>query len=95
MAGLPPDIEAYRRTPEFTADTVPAGLLRDHATKAGVWGVIHVLAGEVAYVVRDDSHPQLLSPQNPGIVEPEVPHRVSPSPDARFYVEFYRMRRHD
>lgn len=40
---LPPGAQAYKRTPVFTQDTVPAGLLRDHVTREGTWALIHVL----------------------------------------------------
>lgn len=38
---LPP----YKRTPTFDEHTIPAGLRRDHRTRAGVWGRIVVEAG--------------------------------------------------
>ena len=44
---LPPGAQAYKRTPVFTQDTVPAGLLRDHVTREGTWALIHVLEGVV------------------------------------------------
>ena len=40
---------AYQQTPVFTEHSVPAGLLRDHATKRGVWARIEVLAGALRY----------------------------------------------
>ncbi len=76
------------RTDEFTQDTVPAGLLKDHTTKAGVWAMIRVLEGELTYTVGDDV--QTLTPKMPGFVEPEVPHSIEPQGEVRFYIEFYR-----
>jgi tellurite resistance-related uncharacterized protein len=43
---LPSGVEAYRRTSEFTEQTLPVGLRKDHATKPGVWALIHVLPEE-------------------------------------------------
>ena len=37
--GLPPGLTAYKRTPVFDQDSLPAGLRRSHRTKTGVWGV--------------------------------------------------------
>ena len=59
---LPPGAQAYKRTPVFTQDTVPAGLLRDHVTREGTWALIHVLEGVVRYRVpgldvEQDLHP--------------------------------------
>ncbi|MGC2189855.1 MAG: DUF1971 domain-containing protein, partial [Candidatus Sulfotelmatobacter sp.] len=39
----------YRCTPIFDETTLPAGLRREHRTKAGVWGVIRVLEGRLRY----------------------------------------------
>jgi tellurite resistance-related uncharacterized protein len=46
---LPPGLVAYKRTPEFDENTLPAGLKKAHSTKAGVWGVIHILEGRLIY----------------------------------------------
>jgi len=92
---LPPDVKPYRRTPEFTEATVPSGLLRAHDTKPGVWGLIHVLEGRLAYRVTDPRRPAseaLLTPEGePGVVEPTIRHAVEPIGAVRFYVEFHRL----
>jgi len=90
MKTLPDDVQAFRRTPDFTVDTVPAGLLRDHRTKAGVWGLITVTSGQVTYRIKDEAEPYLLSPGQPGVVEPEVFHCVELSEDAVFHVAFWK-----
>jgi tellurite resistance-related uncharacterized protein len=93
---LPPDLVPYRRTAEFTEATVPPGLLRAHSTKDGAWGLIHVLAGRLAYRVTDPrrapSETILTAEGEPGVVEPTVLHEVEPLGPARFYVEFLRPR---
>jgi tellurite resistance-related uncharacterized protein len=90
----PPDATPYQRTPEFTQATVPPGLLRAHATKAGAWGLIHVLEGRLAYRITDPRRPAselILTPGGePGIVEPTLVHEVEPLGPVRFYVEFLR-----
>ncbi len=90
MEELPDHVTPYRRTPDFTHDSVPKGLLRDHKTRAGVWGKIHVLAGSVVYHVQGRAKPIALTPERPGIIAPEALHRVEPSADALFFVEFLR-----
>ena len=87
---LPEGVTAYKRTPVFTQDTVPAGLLRDHTTAAGVWGVIRVLSGRLRYVVPSAGFEADLTPGRDGIVEPEVAHHVTPIGTVEFYVEFWR-----
>ncbi|NEX91748.1 DUF1971 domain-containing protein [Caulobacter sp. 17J65-9] len=91
---LPDDVVPYKRTPDFTETTVPVGLLRAHATKAGAWGLIHVLEGRLAYRISDPGRPAeecVLTPEGePGVVEPTVLHEVEPLGRVRFYVEFHR-----
>jgi len=89
-AGLPAAVRPYRRTPVFTQDTVPAGLLKDHSTKPGVWGVITVLSGRLQYCVPSTGETATLSPEQCGIVEPTVTHHVKPLGDVTFTVEFWR-----
>ncbi|MCY3795032.1 MAG: DUF1971 domain-containing protein [Gammaproteobacteria bacterium] len=91
MKSLPPGVEFYRRTPEFTEATIPAGLRRSHRTNAGVWGRITVLEGRLLYRVLESPEGEAtLSAGNPGIVEPEVRHEVEPLGSVRFFIEFYR-----
>lgn len=91
---LPPDVAPYKRTPIFTADTVPVGLLRDHSTKEGCWALIHVLEGRLLYVVEDTrrahSSTWLVPDEKPGLIEPTMLHRVEVTTSVRFQVEFYR-----
>lgn len=91
---LPDGLHSYKRTPIFTEATIPAGLLGEHATKEGVWGLIRVEAGELRYLVTDahrEETRELLTPlTEPGIVEPTIIHRVEPVGPVRFYVEFLR-----
>ena len=94
MNELPPGLEAYKRTPLFTEATVPPGLLKNHSTKEGTWGLIHVVAGELRYFVTDPRRPSscrdLIAGSAPGIVEPTIVHRVEPVGPVHFWVEFYR-----
>lgn len=91
---LPADVQPYARTAEFTETTVPAGLLRAHTTKAGAWGLIHVLEGRLAYRITDPRRPAsdtVLTPEGvPGVVEPTILHEVEPLGVVRFFVEFLR-----
>ncbi len=93
MTNLPPDLEAYRQTPVFDEATIPEGLLRRHTTKAGVWGRIRVLEGELLYRELEPSlREDRLVPGRDGFVAPQVPHEVEPIGRVRFYVEFLRRR---
>ncbi len=88
---LPAGFAPYKRTPDFDQTSIPQALRKDHSTKRGVWGVIHVLAGRLHYVVEPPlASAQILEPGAPGVVVAEVLHRVEPDGDVRFYVEFHR-----
>ena len=87
---IPEGYEPYRRTPEFTHETVPPGLLKAHRTKPGVWGIIHVLEGNLIYRIAETSSESVLTPGSPGVIAPEQQHEVAPLGPVRFYVEFHR-----
>lgn len=94
-AKLPADCVPYRRTPDFTQDTIPAGLLREHRTARGVWGLIHVVEGKLLYRVSGlgdlgGFEREICAGDRPGVIEPERLHDVAPRGKVRFYVEFYR-----
>jgi tellurite resistance-related uncharacterized protein len=87
---LPDGYAPYKRTAEFTARSTPAGLRHEHSTKPGVWGVIHVLAGRVRYIVEAPLvRDEVIAANGHGVIVPEVLHRVEPDDDARFFVEFH------
>ena len=70
---------------------VPAALLRSHRTKAGTWAKIVVLEGRLLYRILEPETEEIeLSPNRPGIVEPEAPHEVEARGRVRFRVEFWR-----
>ena len=94
MAPLPPSLVRYKRTPSFTEVTVPAGLLNDHSTKNGTWGLIHVEEGRLRYMVTDARRERgdfILTPDSaPGVIEPMILHRVEPLGWVQFHVEFWK-----
>ncbi len=88
---LPDGLEAYRSTPEFGIDTVPAGLLRDHSTRGGVWGLAEVHAGELLFVFTTPIERRLrLRDGESTAIPPEALHHVALEPDTRFRVTFLR-----
>ena len=90
MRDLPDTVHAYTRTTTFSSAKIPPGLLRDHETKVGVWGVINLVSGSLKYHVPSRNESHLLRPGHPGIVEPTVAHCVESIGDASFFIEFYR-----
>lgn len=80
----------YRSTPVFDQDTLPAALRARHSTKAGVWGVIRVLEGELELTYLEPVESSVpLTPGNPGLVLPEQPHFVTPRGPMQMQVDFH------
>ncbi len=91
MKELPTNTNAYKKTPLFTNESIPSGLLKTHTTKAGTWGKICVKKGKLLYVIENDPIEEIeLSSEKYGVVEPQVPHHVTPLDEVEFYVEFYK-----
>lgn len=89
MKSLPDHVQQYSASPVFTEETVPKGLLKDHNTKSDVWGLICMDEGEMEYVI-EGKETHILSPDNKGVIEPEVLHHIKPMGKVSFYVEFYK-----
>lgn len=91
MKSLPKNVEFYKKTPIFNQETIPAGLLKAHTTKAGTWGKICITRGKLLYVIESDPQESIeLSTYKYGVVEPEVPHHIEPLGEVEFFVEFYK-----
>lgn len=90
MKQIPDSVTAYKKTPVFTEQTVPNGLVNEHQTKEGVWGKIVVLEGQLLYTINEPPEENTLDINRFGVVEPTVIHRVKPLGKVAFYVEFYR-----
>lgn len=89
--GLPEGVQLQRVSDEFTATTVPAGLLRAHRLAPGVWGVLSVRDGTVRFVAEAAGGRAVeLRAGGRHVIEPEALHHVEPDADARFVIEFHR-----
>lgn len=89
MSELLGPLSPYKCTPVFDETTLPAGLRKEHRTKAGVWGVIRVLEGRICYHVLNPVSETILDAEHPGLVLPDQPHFVEPLGPIRMLVEFY------
>lgn len=87
----PPGLVAYRRTPEFTLATTPAGLTRGHSTKAGVWAALTVLEGELIFRDLEQHSQRRLGQGTHGLIFPTRLHEIEPMEGVRFFVEFYAI----
>lgn len=85
---IPP--KPHATSPVFDETNLPDALRKEHRTKAGVWGVLRVLSGEVALIYGDTGQKVVLSAETPGLLSPRRPHRVEIIGPMRMQIEFYR-----
>lgn len=87
---MPNGFVTYRKTPVFTAETVPRGLQSRHSTKKGVWGRLSVSSGTLAFVLEGPAEErEVVEAGQTVIIVPEVEHRVEVLGPVEFFVEFY------
>ena len=82
--------EPYARSAVFDEQTLPGALRNDHRTKAGSWGLLRVMAGEVRLIFTDPPSEHHVTPDNPAIIPPQATHHVVPLGAMTMQVEFYR-----
>lgn len=84
-------VEPYKTTPVFDQDSLPDALRREHNTKAGVWGLLRVLEGEVMLVFADPGRSVHVTPDYPAEIPPQDLHHVELMGPMQMQVEFYRQ----
>lgn len=82
----------YKITPVWDQDTLPAAIRHEHSTKAGTWGVLRVLEGEVTLVFVDPAAAVRVTPDAPALIPPEAVHHVELNGAMKMQVEFHHSR---
>jgi tellurite resistance-related uncharacterized protein len=82
--------EPYKTTPVFDENSLPEAIRNAHSTKAGVWGLLRVLEGEVRLVFHEPRREVLVTPDTPAPIPPQDLHHVEVLGPMRMQVEFYR-----
>jgi tellurite resistance-related uncharacterized protein len=89
---VPERAVVYKRSPTFTSAGCPPALLREHRTKAGVWGRIVVESGALTLTLCEPTSVELrVTPNRPGVLPPTALHYVTLDPETRFHIEFLRV----
>lgn len=88
---LPEGLVPYKLIGPFQQSEIPAGLLREHRLKDGVWGELTLHEGQVQFVwddgsgdINDMSAPARL------LVPPTVPHHLGRLAGAVISIQFFR-----
>jgi len=88
---IPDGFAPYSRSRDFTPDTLPKQLSASHSTKAGIWGLLHVLEGEVLYRLDAPRSGEVrVGAGQKVVIEEGARHSVSFIQAGRFYIEFYK-----
>ena len=90
LEGLPSGLVPSGSSPEFTRDTLPAALQREHALGAGRWGVLHVLEGSLVFVDLASGDERPVSAPGNVVIAPQRPHKVTVSGPVRCRIDFFR-----
>lgn len=89
---MPDAVRSVRRSPEWTASSLPAGLRRTHTLAAGTWGRLVVLGGRLRFQANTTPPiDRVLEPGEVQAIAPGVEHHVEPDADARCLVEFLEV----
>ncbi len=83
-------IRPYSASPVFDEMTLPDALRTNHTTKAGVWGLLRMLEGEVTLVFVDPPREVRVTPSDPAPIAPGAVHFVRAAGPMKMQVEFYR-----
>ncbi|MEO9468158.1 DUF1971 domain-containing protein [Parasphingorhabdus sp.] len=87
---MPKKAEPYSSTPIFNETSLPKALQNAHNTKAGTWGLLDLIAGELVYVIEDSGNRRPMVAGDRQLIEPEQLHHVELSGPMQMQVHFYR-----
>lgn len=87
---FPENFIVYKKTPIFTANSLPSELKNNHSTKTGIWGKIIVTEGKLQYRINSLKTDMELSPSKLGVILPEILHSLTSIGAVKFYIEFYK-----
>ncbi|PKH05911.1 DUF1971 domain-containing protein [Moritella sp. Urea-trap-13] len=101
MPAIHTDFVNYKSTPVFTSDNIPKMFLHLHNTRAGVYGQINVLSGELKFYGfterRGAIEQEIVIKQGEiAVSPPEYWHKVEfMTDDTSFRVDFYAQQDSD
>lgn len=90
-----PDLICYKQMPVWDTTSLPTGLQGRHNTKAGTWGQLRVLRGQLKFYWLDEADNTLsthiLTPESPvWTIPPQAWHKVEPmGSDLQMQLEFH------
>ncbi len=91
-AELPVGLRLARTSPEWTAETMPQGLRRNHRLAAGTWGLIRVSGGTLRFAITgSDGSRRDLRAGDTQAIPPDLEHHVDAVEHVRFSIDFFTV----
>lgn len=90
---MPPGLAPAGSSLNFTTETIPEALQREHALGPGHWGVLHVFDGSLRFVELDTGRERLVGAPGLVIIQPQAPHRVVVEEAVSCRIDFFREAR--
>ena len=87
---LPSGLVPSGRSLEFTSDTLPEALQREHKLGDGRWGVLHVFEGSLVFVDLASGNERLVAAPDRVVIQPRIPHKVVVGGPVRCRIDFFR-----
>ena len=87
---IPPGLVPSSGSLEFTQDTIPEALQREHALGEGRWGVLHVFEGRLRFVNLVSGEERVATAPDLITIHPRVPHKVAAEGPVRCRIDFFR-----
>ncbi|MGB5484657.1 DUF1971 domain-containing protein [Parasphingorhabdus sp.] len=84
-------VAPYGSSAVFDEHSLPDSLRNKHSTKAGTWGLLRVMEGEVGLVFLDPPSQRLVTVDDPAPIPPQSKHFVKLVGPMKMQVEFYRQ----
>lgn len=82
-------LRPYKISSEFTHQSLPAVLLREHRLDQKTWAVVRVRMGEIQYVEGDHSKTRMIEAGTATVVPPDTPHHLEIVGPVALTFEFY------
>ncbi|NOY84802.1 MAG: DUF1971 domain-containing protein [Nitrospirae bacterium] len=90
---LPENVVKISSTAMMTEETILPGILKNHETRKGRYGLLVVEEGALQFVWEDDGQILDADPGHPILIFPQKLHHVKLTGKVQFFIAFYERRR--
>ena len=87
---IPPGLVPAGGSLDFTRETIPDALQREHTLGPGYWGVLHVIEGSILFVNLTTGDERLAEAPDNIVIHPGVSHKVVVPGPLTCRIDFFR-----